>query len=75
MKMGQVGMFPVFREESTKNCVRKKNLPPQNISLWHENYFKLIIFKKHKTQEVYSLYLPLHLKELREPDPEREPSP
>ena len=25
----------------------EKNLPPQNVSLWHGDYFRLIIFKKH----------------------------
>ena len=33
--------------------VGEQNLPPQNVSLWHEDKFRLIISKKQKTQEVF----------------------
>ena len=42
-----------------KNNVWEQNLPPQNVPLWHEDYFKLIIFKKQKTQEVFLFTSPL----------------
>lgn len=29
---------------------REQSLPPQNMSLWDVGYFKLIVFKKQKTQ-------------------------
>lgn len=32
-----------------------KNLAPQSVSLWHENKFRLIIFKRQKSQEVFLL--------------------
>lgn len=31
----------------------EQNLPKQNVSLWHEDSFKPIIFMKQKTQEVF----------------------
>ena len=31
--------------------VGEQNLPPQIVSLWHEDLFRLIIFKAPKTQE------------------------
>ena len=39
--------------------VREQNLPPQNVSLQDEDYFRLIIFKKQKTQEVLPVTSPL----------------
>lgn len=30
---------------------RKQNVPPQDVSLWHENYFRLILSGKQKTPE------------------------
>ena len=38
-----------------KYIVGEQNLPPQNMSLWHEDYFKLVVFEKQKAQE--ELYL------------------
>ena len=51
-------------------------MPPPNVSLWHEDYFKPVTFKKQKIQEVF-FYLPLNcLKEFRQgPIPGRELSP
>ena len=39
--------------------VGEQNLPPQNVSLWHEDYFRLIIFKKQKTQEAFLVTSPV----------------
>lgn len=39
----------------------KQNLPPQNMSFEDTDYFKLVIFKKQKTQKkllTHSLYMP-----------------
>lgn len=30
------------------------NMPPQNVPLWHKDYFQLVIFKKQQTQEQLS---------------------
>ena len=34
-------------------AVGEQNLPPQNVSLWHEDYFRLIRFKKKKCQDIF----------------------
>lgn len=36
----------------------KQTLPPKNVSLCHENYFRLIIFKKQKTPEAFLIISP-----------------
>ena len=42
-----------------KQSVGEQNLPPQNVSLRHEYYFRLIIFKKQTTQKVFIFTPPL----------------
>ena len=31
----------------------EQNFPPQNMLLWHKNYFRFIIFKKQQTQKTF----------------------
>lgn len=42
-----------------KDTVGEENLPSQNVSLWHEDYFRLFVFKKQKTQEDFPCTSPL----------------
>ena len=39
--------------------VGEQNLPLQNVPLWHEDWFRLIYFKKEKTQKVFLCTSPL----------------
>ena len=64
-------MCPLMMRPGFEKCVRRfchcanitdcteqeQNWPPQNMSLYHEDYFRLIIFKKEKT-EFFLLPLP-----------------
>ena len=31
----------------------EQNFPPQNMHLWHKNYFRFFVFKKQQTQETF----------------------
>ena len=37
----------------SKDIAGEEDLPAQYVSLWHEDYFRLLIFKKQNTQEVF----------------------
>ena len=39
----------------------KENLPSQTVSLWDEDYFRLIIFKRQMTQEDFLFTSPLNV--------------
>lgn len=39
--------------------VGEQNLPPPNVSFWQEDYFRLIVFKKQKTQEIFVFTSPI----------------
>ena len=41
----------------SSDIIGEQNLLPQNKSLWHEDYFTLMIFKKQKTPEVSFFFL------------------
>ena len=44
----------------SSDIIGEQTLLPQNKSLWHEDYFTLMIFKKQKTPEVFFfLFKPL----------------
>ena len=46
----------IQRSNIPSDIIDEQNLLPQNKSLWHEDYFTLMIFKKQKTPEVFFFF-------------------
>ena len=47
-------LYQKMKQHSGMFLKGEQNLPPQNMLLWHKDYFRLIIFKKQQAQEKLS---------------------
>ena len=47
----QLYLIEVIRIVTCYTSKGEKNLPPQNMPLWHKDYLEQMIFKKQWTQE------------------------